>query len=65
MRPSHLLAAAALALPAAMREQPPQPPQIPRYDGPKLETTRIADGVYAFVFDNPHGPAVDGTRSRS
>jgi len=35
--------------------------QIPSYTGPKFEKTRVADSVYAFVFDNPLGPAVDGT----
>jgi cyclase len=35
--------------------------QFPAYTGPKFETTRLADGVYTFVFDNPLGPAVDGT----
>jgi glyoxylase-like metal-dependent hydrolase (beta-lactamase superfamily II) len=60
MRPL-LLLAAAIALPAADGPQPPRPTDVPRYDGPKFETTRLADGVYAFVFDNPLGPAVDGT----
>ena len=45
-----LLLAAALA----------QPP-IPVYAGPGFERTRLAEGVWAFVFDNPLGPAVDGT----
>ena len=35
--------------------------QIPAYTGPTFERTRLADGVWAFVFDNPLGPAVDGT----
>ena len=35
--------------------------QVPKYTGPNFEKTRLADGVYAFVFDNPLGPAVDGT----
>jgi cyclase len=35
--------------------------QIPTYEGPKFEMTKVTDGVYAFVFDNPLGPAVDGT----
>ena len=35
--------------------------QIPVYDGPKFEMTKVADDIYAFVFDNPLGPAVDGT----
>jgi len=35
--------------------------QIHKYAGPKFEKTRLADSVYAFVFDNPLGPAVDGT----
>lgn len=35
--------------------------QMPAYEGPAFEMNRLADGVYAFVFDNPLGPAVDGT----
>jgi glyoxylase-like metal-dependent hydrolase (beta-lactamase superfamily II) len=35
--------------------------QIPVYDGPKFEMSKLADDIYAFVFDNPLGPAVDGT----
>ena len=56
MRPMLIGVSVALLLaPAAGRAQ------IPTYTGPKFETTRLADGVYAFVFDNPTGMAVDGT----
>lgn len=44
-----------LLLPAAAEAQ------FPVYDGPRFEMTRVADGVYAFVHDNPLGPAVDAT----
>ncbi|MEW5918152.1 MAG: MBL fold metallo-hydrolase, partial [Gemmatimonadota bacterium] len=39
--------------PAAGAPQPVAPPSF--------ERTQLAEGVYAFVFNNPLGPAVDGT----
>lgn len=50
-----------LAIPVVLVSAVESPAQVAAYSGPRLERHRLADGVYAFVFDNPLGPAVDGT----
>lgn len=55
--PMRALAVAVLALTASSAASA----QFPVYDGPRFQMERVADGVYAFVHDNPLGPAVDAT----
>ena len=49
----HTLLILAAASPVVVASQPLAPPSF--------EKTQLADDVYAFVFNNPLGPAVDGT----
>ena len=53
MRRLLCILAASFALSSASATQPVWPPTF--------ERTQLAEGVYAFVFNNPLGPAVDGT----
>lgn len=54
----HALCVALFLLPSAQLSA-----QVAEYHGPGFTRTELADGVYAFVFDNPLGDAagVDGT----
>lgn len=61
VRPSFALVSLPAAALVAQAFIAPASAQTSDFHPPRFERTQLADGVYAFVFDNALGPAVDGT----